>query len=92
MQGSPTLTWVGNGRHRLWATLPHFGHWQVPLRSGGPLYANPADQELTDWPGAFVELSDEMRRLRWFNHNDPMNRRLENTIAIAACGYHPRLA
>lgn len=83
---------IGNGRHRLWSTLPHYSRALVPIQGEALLYANPVD---TDWDRAgwldlFREHVDQLRGVAWFDTSDKLNARFVEALRSAACGDFPQ--
>lgn len=80
-----------NGRHRLWATLPHVGASLVPICSDALGYAVPREVRVLgeNWPMAFGGVLANLERLPWFDGDDPLNRRFHDALATAADGEFP---
>lgn len=83
-----------NGRHRLWATLPHFGRWQVPVQSDVLVYATPPYTNAVgpDWHESFQDSLFRLQATGWFDTSDPINQRFAESIAAAAHGTNPQQA
>ena len=80
-----------NGRHRLWATLPHFQRRQVPVCSDALGYANPSDAEAIGaiWPSLYATNLEQVTALDWFDDSDPLNRTFVSSLRTAANGVLP---
>ncbi|QIM17595.1 hypothetical protein G7066_00685 [Leucobacter coleopterorum] len=87
----PWFDSLTNGRHRLWATLPHFAERQVPICSDALSYANPSDAEVLSatWPSLYVTDLEQLAALEWFDDTDPLNRAFVSSVRTAATGVFP---
>lgn len=87
----PWFDQLTNGRHRLWSTIPHFGHKSVPLCGDALGYANADDVPVLGaaWSNLFEENLRDLDALTWFEETDPLNVRFRQSIAAAAAGKIP---
>lgn len=86
--------WSGsivNGRHRLWATLSHFGHSSVPIVGDALVYAEPASIEVLgeDWNELFSTNVEQLGFLEWFDKSDSLNWSFSQSLISAASGEIP---
>ncbi len=90
VKADPWHEWLTNGRHRLWATLPHFAdHW-VPLASHVLPCANPDDcGSLPDWTSGYRANLKKLGQVGWFIATDPVNQRYLSALDTAARGEYP---
>ncbi|MEZ5213876.1 MAG: hypothetical protein R2692_03370 [Microbacterium sp.] len=69
VQFDPWFEPLTNGRHRLWATMPHFGAALIPIQGDALGYANPANAEVLGetWPDLYAMHVEELDSLEWFD-------------------------
>ncbi|WP_454150963.1 hypothetical protein [Microbacterium lacticum] len=94
VQFDPWFEPLTNGRHRLWATMPHFGAGLIPIRGGALGYANPADTEVmgAGWADVYAVDLEELDGLGWFDVADPLNATFRAALVTAASGTFPSTA
>jgi hypothetical protein len=82
---------IENGRHRLWATLPHFGDRLIPIKGSAVQYANPDDAAAIGsvWPSLAAGNLQDLNGVTWFNRVDPVNRTFRDALSTAANGRFP---
>ncbi|MFT3861147.1 hypothetical protein [Micropruina sp.] len=80
-----------NGRHRIWATMPHFGAALIPILGDALGYANPVDAEVLGegWPSLYAANVEELDALEWFDTGDPLNASFKSSLVTAASGEFP---
>lgn len=83
-----------NGRHRLWATMPHFNGALVPITSEALQYTDPRSiQALGEGRHElYVDHATQLRECRWFDTADPLNNRFLAAVEAAARGESPARA
>ncbi len=80
-----------NGRHRIWATTPHFGEALIPICGDALGYANPSDAEVLGegWPALFATNVAQLEDLHWLDKDDPLNAAFRASLVAAAAGNFP---
>ncbi|MEZ5188377.1 hypothetical protein [Microbacterium lacticum] len=91
VQFDPWFEPLTNGRHRLWATMPHFGAALIPIQGDALGYANPANAEVLGetWPDLYAMHVEELDSLEWFDTADPLNASFRTSLVTAASGEFP---
>jgi hypothetical protein len=86
---------VQAGRHRLWLTRDFFGDEQVPIVGRELGFANPAHAKEVGpcmWAlmaKSFASHVEDLKKLDWFDRDDPVNRRYIDALETAARGEFP---
>lgn len=82
---------LGNGRHRLWRTLPHLSDSAVPVCGVVLRNANARDVELMSeqWWTSYADYLAQLEAIRWLDRSDPVHQRFESSLRIAAEGRFP---